>query len=653
MAKKNLFTKILALSLAAMFILGAGHFAGLCGIKLPSLSANAAEEADFTYSVDGNEITITGHSNPIGNLVIPAEINGMPVTKIADSAFNGSLNITSVRIPATVAHIERIAFSNCTSLMIVTFEKRDETQTLSTGSYVFSGCSALSSINLEDANITKMGGGFFFRCSSLEKMAIPETVTEIEGAVFHGCTSLKEVTLNKNITSLDNFGGGVSEGFFQDCTSLKEIVIPANITTIGAKTFLGSGLEKITFENGTGLTTIGEQAFGDSDLRSIVIPATVTSIGKMAFSGCTNLETVTFEKREENQYLSTESDVFADCTALSSINLEDSKVISMGARCFLNCPSLKKIIMPDTLVTVGGGFFNKCTSLSKVTLSKNMTSLSSVYGDYFFGNCKALKEIEIPASITIIGERAFYGSGIEKITFEEGSTLVTIGENAFWYTSLQNITIPESVKVIAEQAFDGAPLKYVVFEGTGSLEIQQAAFIRNYNLTDVYYAGTEEEWNELVTWWPKNECLLNARMHFNSDGPKDNTPEVPDTPDTPDTPDVPALPTVSIRNNTGSKTIAYGETLRLTAIAQNMPADAKIVWYVDGKPMGEGTTFEFTSEGGTAEISVKIVDSNGNNYADSDTQKVTVNAGFFQKIISFFKNLFGFSRIVTQAFRFN
>lgn len=115
-----------------------------------------------------------------------------------------------------------------------------------------------------------------------------------------------------------------------------------------------------------------------------------------------------------------------------------------------------------------------------------------------------------------------------------------------------------------------------------------------------------------------------------------------------------AAPTVSIKNNTGSKTINYGETLRLTANTSNMPADAKIFWYVDGDKAGEGTTFEVSPESGSVEVTVKVVDADGNNYAGadiSDSQKVSVKSGFFQKLISFFKNLFGIGRIVAQAFK--
>lgn len=113
--------------------------------------------------------------------------------------------------------------------------------------------------------------------------------------------------------------------------------------------------------------------------------------------------------------------------------------------------------------------------------------------------------------------------------------------------------------------------------------------------------------------------------------------------------------TVSIKNNTGSKTINYGETLRLTAIVTDKPADAKIYWYIDGAKKGEGETFNVSFGNGTKTVEVKLVDANGNVLKNAsgneikDSEKVTVNGGFFQKIISFFKNLFGFNRTVVQA----
>lgn len=113
--------------------------------------------------------------------------------------------------------------------------------------------------------------------------------------------------------------------------------------------------------------------------------------------------------------------------------------------------------------------------------------------------------------------------------------------------------------------------------------------------------------------------------------------------------------TIKIKNNSGSKTINYGETLKLTAIVTDKPAEAKIYWYVDGVKQGEGEAFSVSFESGTKTVEVKLVDANGNVLKDSseneivDSEKVSVNAGFFQKLISFFKNLFGINRTVVQT----
>ena len=80
-----------------------------------------------------------------------------------------------------------------------------------------------------------------------------------------------------------------------------------------------------------------------------------------------------------------------------------------------------------------------------------------------------------------------------------------------------------------------------------------------------------------------------------------------------------------------------------------------VEWYVDGVKSGEGETFRIKFESGTKTVEVKLEDENGVVYQDttkseiSDSENVTVKAGFFQKLISFFKNLFGISRIILQS----
>lgn len=114
--------------------------------------------------------------------------------------------------------------------------------------------------------------------------------------------------------------------------------------------------------------------------------------------------------------------------------------------------------------------------------------------------------------------------------------------------------------------------------------------------------------------------------------------------------------TLKIRNNPGNHTINYGDILRLTAEVTNQPDNTSVWWYVDGTKKGEGKTFEISPESGSVEVTAKLVDANGMAVRDSDgneisdSETVTVKSGFFQKIISFFKNLFGLDRSVVQLF---
>lgn len=110
---------------------------------------------------------------------------------------------------------------------------------------------------------------------------------------------------------------------------------------------------------------------------------------------------------------------------------------------------------------------------------------------------------------------------------------------------------------------------------------------------------------------------------------------------------------ISIKNNPGSKTIKYGETLRLTAFVQS-DIPVKVIWYVDGKISGEGTEFDVTFESGTKTVTAEAVEPDGTPIKNSagetvaDSENVSVNSGFFQRIISFFKKLFKANMIVEQ-----
>src|SRR5258706_5243880 len=84
------------------------------------LTLPAVVQAQFNYTTNNGAITITGYTGPGGAVVIPNTINGLPVTRIGDYAFNGKAGLTSVTIPNSVISMGTSAFSYSYSLTSVT-----------------------------------------------------------------------------------------------------------------------------------------------------------------------------------------------------------------------------------------------------------------------------------------------------------------------------------------------------------------------------------------------------------------------------------------------------------------------------------------------------------------------------------------------------
>ena len=140
-------------------------------------------------------------------------------------------------------------------------------------------------------------------------------------------------------------------------------------------------------------------------------------------------------------------------------------VRAIGGKCFEK-QSLKGVVIPETVVTIGNNAFQGCKNLSSVTF-KGAPSTITV-GDKAFQNCGKLKSINLPAAKRI-GNLAFENcTSLEKIALEYGTE--EIGDWCFSKcTSLKEVKIPESVSVVGQGAFSGEhPEDMVVYCVEGS-----------------------------------------------------------------------------------------------------------------------------------------------------------------------------------------
>ncbi|MDR2495049.1 MAG: leucine-rich repeat domain-containing protein [Spirochaetaceae bacterium] len=246
------------------------------------------------YTKSGQAITITDYSGTARTVVIPAAIEGLPVTAIGDYAFQGCGGLTSITIPGSVTAIGNYAFAWCSGLTGITIPN----SVTSIGYGAFWGCGSLTGITIPNS-VTAIGNGAFERCGSLASVTIPNSVTAIGEAAFRGCGSLESITVDKNNTAYTGIDGVL---FTKNQKTLAAYpggkkgayTIPASVTAIGNGAFYaGSRLESANLPNS--ITEISYAAFSEcAGLRSVTIPASVTKIETMAFEACTSLTSVTF-----------------------------------------------------------------------------------------------------------------------------------------------------------------------------------------------------------------------------------------------------------------------------------------------------------------------------------------------------------------------
>ena len=286
-----------------------------------------------------------------------------------------------------------------------------------------------------------------------------------------------------------------------------------------------SSIKKVVI--GDRVTTIGDHAFSEFyDLSEITIPENITSIGRFAFAWCKSLREITIPAKVER----IGECAFHQCYdythysgGLKTVTFaENSRLTTIEEHAFYKCMYLEKIEIPASVTSIGGYAFNSCEDLKELAFAPN-SQLKSI-GEYAFGAVStdtvspAYTSVQIPASVSEIGEGAFYHClELKTVVFEEGSQLKALGDSVFVDCgnletvelpsgitkigvgafancgSLKEFTIPSDVETIGKMAFAFCVKLEKITIPKSVKKIGQAAFAL-CPLKTVYYDGTAEEW---------------------------------------------------------------------------------------------------------------------------------------------------------------
>ena len=174
-------------------------------------------------------------------------------------------------------------------------------------------------------------------------------------------------------------------------------------------------------------------------------------------------------------------EAFNECSALTSVTIPNS-VRAIGNDAFRGCSALTSVTIPNSVTTIGKSAFSDCSALTSVTIPNSVTTI----GKNAFSYCRALTSVTIPNSVTTIADDTFSDcSSLTSVTIPNSVT--TIGKNAFRYClALTSVTIPNSVTTIGESAFTNNSAKIIWLTNTPPAGYRKVEGGIHYVVNDLY-----------------------------------------------------------------------------------------------------------------------------------------------------------------------
>ena len=353
--------RFIAVFVAVMLL---GCLPGAAGAE-EAAARETLTSGDWEYSLleDGGA-ELVDYNGLAGDIVIPNELDGHPVTAVSTNPFQLLFDNYTVAVSQShpyLATIDGVLFGKADRKLICYPKER-----------------AAASYEIPQG-ILEIGEYAFYECKSLKDVIIPDSVTGIGIGAFSGCRSLTDVNIPNSVTSIGEYA-------FSSCSSLTSVTIPDSVTSIGDYAFSScSSLTSVTIPDS--VTSIGEFAFYSCiNLTDVTIPDSVTNIGIGAFGFCSSLTHISVSEGNRN-YCQLDGVLFdREMQTLicypagktqAQYNIPDS-VTSIEAGAFYKCSSLTSVTIPDSVTSIGDSAFRGCESLT----------LSVIAGSYAEQYCR-------------------------------------------------------------------------------------------------------------------------------------------------------------------------------------------------------------------------------------------------------------------------
>lgn len=430
---------------------------------------------------------------------------------------------------------------------------------------IFFGCELLSSVTLPQG-MTKIGQSAFSSCTSLAEVSIPDSVTEVGYQAFRDTAILEAQTgaakyvdhwlidFDSSVSELEILPGtvGIADGALhykyvddeeQDAKYLRKLTIPDSVKYICDEMFDdGYGGKGYSFINVSKLEEVSmSDTLKEQYLRLFVYSPWAQAQAETLDNGMKVIDDILVDASM------CEGDVVVPDGITTVAGCSFGKYDGENEQ---NMYKIKSITFPDSVTRIESYAFVWCMGLEKINIPSHLQYLGSVweYMTVAYPNpYQATPHLELPDSLTEIELLGL--AGAESVKFPDTMTELPSGiASGAGYVACSTykaseVILPENLKIISAFSLAGNDFESITIPKTVT-KIEWGAFANCTNLQDVYFEGTEEEWNAIDIswsgyWFVHNGYLSAAEIHFQ---------------DSPDKPDVTTTSTTAATTTTTSET---------------------------------------------------------------------------------------------------